>query len=164
MEAPLETEYKYEVVGDSWRGLVERSAPVIQGWLLHGDGVQVRVRVSGDVGTVTCKISDPTLGVATRVEIEELVPVDLAERLLCRCTTRIAKIRHRIVLDGFVYEVDEYGTELDDLIVVEVESATPPYRLPDWVGRELTGDERWSNLSLALRIRSAVDLSAEPRS
>jgi CYTH domain-containing protein len=164
MGSPFETEYRYEVVGDSWREQVDSSASIVQGWLLHGDGVQVRVRVRGDVGTVTCKISDAALGDATRVEIEDQVPLELARLLLNRCPLQIAKMRHTLEFEGSLYEIDEYGPAQKNLVIVEVESSTAPRRHPSWVGRELTGLDQWSNLGLAIRSAANPGLSGESRS
>ncbi len=164
MGSPFETEYRFEVVGDSWRGQVESSEHIVQGWLLHGDGVQVRVRVRGDTGTVACKISDPALGDATRVEIEETVPLELARLLLGRCQLQISKTRHVVRLEEVVYEIDEYGTAQAGLVIAEVESSAAPRSHPAWVGQDLTGLEQWSNLGLAIRSATNPSLSGEHRS
>ena len=68
---------------------------------------------------------------------------------------RVSKTRHEIPLPGgVVAELDVYDGELDGLLTVEIEfgsvAASEGFAPPPWVGRELTGDKRYANQSLAL--------------
>jgi hypothetical protein len=64
----------------------------------------------------------------------------------------IEKRRHHVRHAGYLYEIDVFAGRLDGLIVAELETAdqVPADRLPAWIGRELTGDMRYSNAMLAL--------------
>jgi len=67
---------------------------------------------------------------------------------------RIEKFRREIKLDqGLTAEVDSYEGGLEGLITVEVEfdsvDAAQRFVAPEWFGRDVTGDKRWSNASLA---------------
>ena len=73
---------------------------------------------------------------------------------------RLEKTRYRIDLAGAgldrradVAEVDIYHGSLAGLSVAEVEfaseSSAAEFVPPHWFGRELTGDDRWSNAQLA---------------
>jgi len=71
---------------------------------------------------------------------------------------RVSKTRHEIpIADGAVAELDVYDGELDGLLTVEIEfgslEASERFDPPPWVGRELTGDKRYANQSLALEGR-----------
>jgi CYTH domain-containing protein len=57
-------------------------------------------------------------------------------------------VRHQ----GYLYEIDVFNGDLDGLIVAELETAdtVEDGRLPGWLGREVTGEIRYSNASLAL--------------
>lgn len=67
---------------------------------------------------------------------------------------RIAKRRHRIDLgDGYIAELDLYDGELSGRSIVEVEfpdvETAGAFSPPDWFGREVTLDKRYSNAELA---------------
>ena len=67
---------------------------------------------------------------------------------------RIEKTRHRIPFGDHVIELDVFGGELDGLVIAEVEFASAEamaaFHPPEWFGRELTDDGRYTNASLAL--------------
>jgi CYTH domain-containing protein len=125
-----------------------------QGYLAVGDdGVEVRVRRADATTTLTVK-SGPGL-----VRVEEEIPID-AERFatLWPLTEgrRIVKTRHVVALgDGLTAEVDEYAEALAGLFTAEIEfpsvAASEAFAAPPWLGREVTGDERYANRTLALR-------------
>jgi CYTH domain-containing protein len=63
----------------------------------------------------------------------------------------IEKRRYRVPHKGFTWEVDVYEGALEGLVVAEVEmkKETDLPALPAWLGREITGDRRYSNQALA---------------
>jgi CYTH domain-containing protein len=125
-----------------------------QGYLaVDADGAEVRVRRADDTTTLTVK-SAPGL-----VRVEEEIPIDQRRfDALWPLTEgrRIVKTRHLVALeDGLTAEVDEYGDALRGLLTAEVEfpslEASEAFTAPDWLGREVTGDQRYANRTLALR-------------
>ena len=67
---------------------------------------------------------------------------------------RIEKRRHVVPLEeGLSAEVDVYAGDLDGLVVAEIEfpseDASRDFDPPDWLGEELTGDDRYANQALA---------------
>ena len=64
------------------------------------------------------------------------------------------KERFRLERDGRTIELDVYGGDLDGLVVAEVEfeseQESADYNPPAWLGREVTGDERYANRRLAV--------------
>ena len=52
---------------------------------------------------------------------------------------------------GFTWEIDVFEGAFRGLVIAEVEmdSETDEPELPDWLGREVTGDRRYSNQVLA---------------
>jgi adenylate cyclase len=67
---------------------------------------------------------------------------------------RLRKDRHRVPLDGgLTAEVDLYRGRLEGFRVVEVEfdedHDPDAFEPPDWFGREVTDDNRYTNSSLA---------------
>ena len=69
---------------------------------------------------------------------------------------RIRKRRHYIE-NGPTIEVDVYSDELDGLVTAEIEfdstERSHEFSPPDWLGEELTGDERYANQQLAIHGR-----------
>ena len=125
-----------------------------QGYLALPDdqgGAEVRLRRKDDQLLLTVK------GGSGRVRTEE--EFELArERFdsLWPLTEgrRISKRRYRIPVGEVTAEVDFYGGELDGLVTAEVEFESEAdadrFEAPEWFGRELTGDKRYMNESLAI--------------
>ena len=126
---------------------------VEQGYLaVAPDGTEVRVRRRAGRCTLTIK-SGPA-----HVRVEEELDIDERRFEALWALTegrRIAKTRHVVPLEGGVQaELDVYADPLADLRVAEVEfpsaAASEAFSPPGWFGRELTGDARYANQSLAL--------------
>jgi adenylate cyclase len=154
----VEIERKFLLAGDSWRGLVERSDRIAQGYLVAGAAIEaghakcsVRVRLSAGKGWLNIKSA--TLGVQ-RHEFEYPIPLDDAEHLLHELSNGVLeKIRHHVMLDGAHFEIDEFLGDNAGLFVAEVElpSADAPYPRPDWLGAEVTELSRYYNVKLVDR-------------
>ena len=146
-----EIERKFLVNDESWRGAVQSSAVLRQGYLAVDDGTTVRVRTDGAVAWLTIK--GPAEGLS-RAEFEWTVPVAEAETLIGLCRGRVVeKTRHKIRSGGHVWEIDEFAGTNRGLVMAEVElqQADEEVAMPPWVGREVSGDRRFDNASLALR-------------
>ena len=65
----------------------------------------------------------------------------------------IDKTRHLVPHEGLVFEVDVFHGENTGLVLaeLELEREDAPIVLPPWIGREVTGDERYFNAYLARR-------------
>jgi adenylate cyclase len=121
-----------------------------QGYLAQEGDTQVRVRLSDTAATLTVKAGDGLV----RTELDLAVPLPEAEALWPHTAgRRLDKTRHRVGVGGHVAEVDIYAGELEGLCRVEVEfdseEAARAFQPPAWFGREVTGDRRWTNASLA---------------
>ena len=134
------------------------SQRIEQGYLaIAPDGVEVRVRRRAGQATLTVKSGPGEVRTEEEMEIDER-----RFAALWRLTEgrRVSKTRHEIPLpDGTVAELDVYAGELDGLLTVEIEfdslEASVQFAPPPWIGRELTGDARYANQSLALVGRPA---------
>jgi len=147
----VEIERKFLLAGDAWRAL---GVPVLlrQGYLSLDPERTVRVRIEGELGTITIK--GVSVG-ATRGEWEYPIPLlDAAELLERLCQPPLVeKYRRRIDFAGHIWEVDEFiGANLG-LVVAEIELASEEqcFDKPDWIGAEVTGDRRYFNSSLISR-------------
>ena len=77
--------------------------------------------------------------------------VDAYELLANHCQGRvIEKTRHIVPYGGFTWEIDEYGRELSGIIIAEVElpARGTEFARPDWLGVEVTDDERYRKRNL----------------
>lgn len=147
-----EIEQKFLVVGETWREAATGSKELRQFYLATGDGRSVRVRVAdGSQARLTLKFG----GVGRiRDEFEYDLPLeDAAEMQAFAIGTPIIKTRHIVPVGKHVWEVDEFSGVLAGLVMAEVESAqpVPATERPSWVGREVTEDGTYYNLSLALK-------------
>ena len=145
-----EIERKFLVANDDWRDLATSKTPMRQAYIVTMNDRSVRVRTRNDTSAqVTIKIGQNSL---VRDEFEYTIPIAEAEEMISLAVGNvIEKVRYTVEHNGFVWEVDAYEGAYLGLVIAEVELSDendqPP--LPDWVGREVTGDRRYSNQSLA---------------
>lgn len=143
-----EIERKFLITGNAWRALAEGTA-YRQGYLSTVKERTVRVRTIDDKGFLTIK--GITVG-ATRAEYEYEIPAADANEMLDDLCEQpiIEKNRYKVPLDGFVWEIDEFGGVNDGLLVaeIELESEDQAFTKPDWIGEEVTGDPRYFNSNL----------------
>lgn len=143
----IEIERKFLVTGDAWRSA--EAVYFSQGYLNRDKARTVRVRIAGERAFLTIK--GLTQGVS-RAEFEYAIPVEDARQLLAMCEQPlIEKNRRKIPFAGFVWEVDEFLGENLGLVVAEIElpSEDSKFAKPDWVGEEVTHDQRYFNSNLS---------------
>jgi adenylate cyclase len=144
----VEIERKFLVTGDAWRAL-GKPALLRQGYLSTDPARTVRVRIENGQGVLTIKGKNSG---ATRGEWEYPIPVDEAAELLdTLCPAPLVeKHRTRVTVGNHVWEVDEFLGANQGLLVAEIELAAEDeiFLLPDWVGAEVTGEQRYYNSSL----------------
>ncbi len=144
-----EIERKFLIKDPKWRP----DTPGIhlrQGYIL-GDAEKVlRIRLMGDEAILCLKAQ---LKGIERLEYEYPIPLDEATEMLDRLCQPplIEKTRHKIPYEGNVWEIDVFAGENEGLIVAEVEldSADQEVKLPPFVGKEVSEDQRYFNASLA---------------
>ncbi|MGE6739337.1 CYTH domain-containing protein [Allorhizobium pseudoryzae] len=146
-----EIERKFLVRSDAWRTEATSSADLIQAYVAVGEDRSVRVRLlDRKTARLTVKIGRNLLA---RDEYEYEIPVGDAEELIrAGVGTAIEKVRYNVPRDGLVWEIDVFRGAYEGLVVAEVElgseDETPP--IPVWIGREVTGDRRYSNMVMAM--------------
>lgn len=153
---PVEIESKLLVTHDGWR-TPEPGQRYCQGYLCKSQ-VTVRVRCSASRGFLTIK--GCSYG-PIRPEFEYEIPIGEAEGLLRLCNqTRNDKVRHEVWHAGMEWHVDEFAGKSAGLIIAEIELSHPERSvvLPDWIGEEVTSDERYRNSHLASAPRVAAEM------
>lgn len=145
---PIEIERKFLVVDDSWKQTADKGLACKQGYLLASEETAVRVRVIGDRAFLTIKGKSTGIG---RHEFEYDVPVDDALEMLAFCDNLVEKTRYLITHAGMLWELDVFFGANDGLVVaeIELEFEEQDFELPDWAGKEVTGDIRYYNACLA---------------
>lgn len=145
---PQEIERKFLVHGTGYRQKADKSL-IRQGFLSTDKEHVVRIRITGHKAFLTVK------GLATgasRPEFEYEIPLGDANYLLEYLCEKpiIEKNRFKAEYGGFTWEVDEFLGENEGLVIaeIELEYEKQPFPLPEWIGREVTGDPRYYNSSL----------------
>jgi CYTH domain-containing protein len=128
------------------------SDEIEQGYLAIGSDGEVRLRWRGERPLLTAKRGSGISRDEAEVELDR----EAFERLW-RLTEgrRLHKRRHVIPHGDLRIEVDVYEGELEGLVVAEIEFTSEDearaFQPPDWIGDEVTGDERYLNETLATR-------------
>ena len=146
-----EVERKFLVSSTAWQELAEADIRIRQFYLAASPGRTLRVRISdGTSAKLTLKFGSKA---RERDEFEYPIPLSEAVEMLDFAIGRvIEKTRHHVRHRGYLYEVDVFGGPLAGLVVAELETPedVPDEMLPDWLGREVTGESKFYNASLAL--------------
>lgn len=145
-----EIERKYLVTSSDYRDMASRVRHITQAYLSTDPQSTVRVRIIDDRGKLTVK--GITRG-ATRDEWEFDIPADDARDMIKACARSkiIDKDRYIVNFGEHCWEVDEFHGEYEGLVVAEIElgDESERFELPGFIGREVTGDARYYNSSLA---------------
>ena len=128
-----------------------RGTAIVQGYLpLASNDTELRVRRKGDATVLTVKRGSGL----DRGEDEVAISTDAFDALWPLTEgRRIEKTRYEIAHAGATIEMDEFGGELEGLLLAEIEfdstDASERFEPPGWLGREVTGDANYGNRSLA---------------
>jgi adenylate cyclase len=148
----FEIERKFLVRGDDWQQLVNDRTSIRQAYLASSEKASLRVRIRQEsAATLTVKSRPYKL---RRLELEYPIPVLEAEALMqLRCGSVIEKTRHVVPCGDLSWEIDVFSGENTGLTIAEIELRHEHQRieLPDWIGREVTGQLPYYNSSLAER-------------
>ena len=147
----LEIERKFLIKSKDYRIQASSSFEIIQGYLTPDPERSVRVRLQGNVGTITVKGKSSNNGLS-RFEWEKEISSDEAKALLALCLPHhIEKTRHLIKFKGRVFEVDEFKGVNMGLVLAEIElnSENELFEKPEWLGTEVTGNAQYYNAYLS---------------
>ncbi|NLA61830.1 MAG: CYTH domain-containing protein [Bacteroidales bacterium] len=144
-----EIERKFLVVGD-YKSHAFNHYRLVQGYLSSVLERVVRIRIQGDTAYLTIKstVSDTEF---TRYEWEREIPLEDAEEMLKFCEKEIIeKTRYLVKVGAHLFEVDEFYGNNQGLVVAEVELASEDevFEKPDWLGQEVTSENRYYNSML----------------
>lgn len=149
----IEIERKYLVKNDSFINHSTKQFTIAQGYLSIDPERTVRVRLRDQEAFLTIKGKSSDDGLS-RSEWEYSIPVTDAKEMFQLCAKPpIEKIRYIIPFGKYNFEVDVFSGANQGLIIAELEldDAQLSPNLPDWIGEEVTGDERYYNAYLSQR-------------
>ncbi|MBB5393994.1 CYTH domain-containing protein [Mucilaginibacter sp. AK015] len=148
---PTEIERKFLFDHEKWAAVAKPAGKDYkQGYILSEEKRTVRIRVTGDAAFLTLK--GPSAGI-TRSEYEYQIPVaEGAEILASFAVSGIQKTRYNVEVAGHTWEVDVFAGENNGLIVAEIElqHEDETFEKPDWIGREVSTDTRYTNAALSV--------------
>ncbi len=147
----LEIERKFSVKNTNFLANAKESYKITQGYLNTDKNRTVRIRIKGEKGFITVKGLSSADGLS-RFEWEKEINIKDAEALLLLCEDFVIdKTRYLIPFDTIVFEVDVFEGANEGLVIAEVELETTDQQFdkPEWLGQELTGDERFYNAYLS---------------
>lgn len=145
-----EIERKFLLVSEAWRAAAIGSSLLRQGYLSSNAKATVRVRTWDDA-RAALTLKGPVSGIS-RAEYEYEIPIADARELLAMAAPHvIEKTRYSVPHGGLTWEIDVFEGRHQGLVIAEMEltSADQVVILPDWVGTEVSLDERYANASLA---------------
>ena len=147
----VEIERKFLVNSENFKKEAFRKNHIAQGYLNSNPERTVRVRIKGEVGFLTIKGKGNETGM-TRFEWETEITLAEAKNLIQLCENGVIdKIRHEVEIGNHTYEVDEFFGDNEGLVIAEIElkSEDEPFEKPNWLGQEVTNDERYYNAYLS---------------
>lgn len=148
----LEIERKFLVADDGWKKhTLFKKVPMEQGYFIRGDGAPIiRIRITNDQAFMTIKSSHRGM---TRQEFEYEIPFEDGQQLIKACEKPTVKKTRHYIVDNFnqLWEIDIFRGKNRGLVLaeIELESEKQPVTILDWLGREVTNDERYRNTALA---------------
>ena len=147
-----EIERKFLVTSTEFLSESKKSSRIVQGYLNSNPERTVRIRIKGTQGFITIKGKGNESG-TTRFEWEKEIEVTEAEQLLLLCEDGVIdKVRYEIPSGKHLYEVDVFEGDNKGLIIAEIElnDENESFEKPNWLGVEVTGDDRYYNASLSV--------------
>jgi len=147
----LEIERKFLVKSDNFKAVAFTKNQIAQGYLNSHPERTVRIRIKGESGFLTIKGKGNESGVS-RLEWETEIPLTEAKSLIKLCENGVIdKIRYEVKAGNHIFEVDEFFGDNEGLVVAEIElqSEDETFEKPEWLGQEVTNDERYYNAFLS---------------
>lgn len=119
----------------------------------------IRIRKIANINEYILTIKSPSLdGGLSRQEYEINISESQYNNLLNKKEGIVlSKTRYKIPKEDLIYEIDIFHNEYEGLAYLEIEfkdiEQAKNYNAPEYVTKELTGDKKYSNASLAKGIK-----------
>lgn len=147
----IEIERKFLVKSEDFKLQAYRKTQIKQGFLNSHKNRTVRVRLREDSGLITIKGISSENGLS-RYEWETEISKKEALALLEICEPgTINKVRYEVKINNHIFEVDEFLDDNAGLVIAEIELRAEDeyFEKPNWLGQEVTGQEKYYNSILS---------------
>ncbi len=147
----IEIERKFLVTTYAFKDEAHQKFRIIQGFLNRDPERTVRVRLKDNKGMLTVKGLSSSDGLS-RFEWEKEISKKEAKALLEFCEKGVIdKLRYEVKSGNHIFEVDEFFSDNEGLVIAEVEltSEDEDFTKPDWLGEEVTGNIKYYNSQLS---------------
>ena len=117
-----------------------------QGYLLAERGRQVRIRITSDEAVIGIKFTDNII----RDEFEYKIPMNEGYEIYDKLTLSVEKIRTSFKIGQYHYDIDLFpnGMQFCEVEYMSLEDMLNWVK-PEWLGDEITGVSKYSNIRLA---------------
>ena len=142
-----EIERKFLVKGSQYKDQAIKEIRIQQGYLSSHPERVVRIRITDNQAFITIKGK----GEISRFEWEKEITFKEGEELIKLSEPGIIdKTRFLVPSESHMFEVDEFYGENEGLVIAEVElkSENETFVLPNWLGKEVTGIQKYYNAHL----------------
>lgn len=142
-----EIERKFLIQSDDYKKQASKSIRIQQGYISSHPERIVRIRIADDQAFLTIKGK----GEISRYEWEKEIDLEEGKDLIQLCEAGIIdKTRFLVPVKAHVFEVDEFYGENEGLVIAEVElqSIDEAFPKPEWLGKEVTGIQKYYNAYL----------------
>lgn len=149
---PIEIERKFLVLNDSYKKESFGHSHIQQGYICSNNDRTVRVRIRDNNAYLTIKGPTPEGGLSC-YEFETEITQEEGMQLMRLCEPGIIdKVRWLVKSGKHTFEVDEFLGDNEGLVMAEVElsAVNESVKLPGFVGKEVTGDNRYFNSQLRI--------------
>lgn len=144
-----EIERKFLLRSDAWRTQITQTLQIKQAYFCNTENASMRVRVSDQSAFLSAKTMTMEI---RRHEFEYKIPLHDAEFMIeYMCSgSAVIKQRHLVMIEQHTWEIDEFQGDNEGLIVAEIElqNESEAFSKPDWLGKEVSNDLRYMNMSL----------------
>lgn len=147
----LEIERKFLVKDNSFIQKSYQKNHIKQGFLNSNKNRVVRVRILDDTSFLTIKGMTKSNG-TTRYEWEKEISLKEGKELILLCEKHIIeKHRYLVKNNNHTFEVDVFLGDNAGLVIAEIELnfEDEKFEKPDWLGEEVTGQEKYYNSNLS---------------
>ena len=145
----LEIERRFLIKNDQWKEYITKKTYIEQGYLSNeiNDWI-IRIRFDGSNFKIALKKYIKNF---TNFEFEYLIPNCDGERIMSNITNLIKKERFYLEVEKKIWIVDCFQEENYPLEIAEIELSKEEEKFnhPTFISKEITGLEKFSNLSLS---------------
>tara|TARA_B100000401_G_C52742158_1_gene688942 strand:+ start:291 stop:767 length:477 start_codon:yes stop_codon:yes gene_type:complete len=145
----LEIERRFLIKNNEWKEYITKKTLIEQGYLTNKlDDWIIRIRFNGQNFKIALKKHIKNF---TNFEFEYLIPNCDGERIMSNITNLIKKERFYLEVEKKIWIVDCFQEENYPLEIAEIELSKEEEKFnhPTFISKEITGLEKFSNLSLS---------------